>query len=128
MGRDPELESIANISGWKACETWNGNMPLERWIAACTKRNIWCYWRERARKREEQADLGWFLESIAARPTPDDVAELDQPQLQLLCEYHLEGWCLDVVAKRKGMSKKQAREAIHDAEVRLLYREVLADA
>jgi hypothetical protein len=114
MWRDPEGQSIANYSAWYAYRSYNGGIPLERWIAACVKRNIWHYWRKLKIRKAELKENAWMAEEVR-------MIETDEPDLvpydvfELLYRKHVERWCVDVIARRYGWTMRETRTKLEEA-------------
>jgi len=119
MWKDPEAESIAGAAAWYAMRTYNPEygVPTKRWVAKCVKRYIWDFWRRRVKRREEfHTELWW--EHVIERTT-EQTEHLNPADMKLLHEYYIEGWCLDVVARRYGITKYAAKQRINAAVARL---------
>lgn len=115
MLKEPiEANSIAGSAAERAIRTYDGRIPIKRWIALCVKRQVWGHWRQKARKNECQKADSWWAEAVYIHE--EDILEgMDQADIQLLSEYYVEKWPLDVVARRHSVSIFRARKMIHAA-------------
>lgn len=120
MSQDPEMASIAGSAALRAARSYNGQVPIQRWVALCVKRQVWDYWRRNAKRREEQKELGWWTEEICTYDEAKPTAELPQPELQLLTEYYIDKWPLDVLARRHDTTIYGVRKLLKAAEAKLL--------
>lgn len=145
MSRDPEVDSLAGEAAWRALYTYDQkrNVKLSWWIAHLTKQAVQYYWRRIAvlREREKLMDDLWWQEQsqlgrVAMRAEHVDYGsddnrtlrhreweereiEVDRTDWQLLVELYVLGYPLDVVARQRGMSVGQAKEARNAAVSRL---------
>lgn len=113
-----EANSIAGSAAERAMRTYDGSIPVKRWIALCVKRQVWGHWRQKARRQECQKAETWWVEAVFVTPS-DQLEGVAQADLQLLTEYYLEKWPLDVVARRYSVSIFRARKMIRGAVARL---------
>lgn len=107
MWRDPEAESIANEAAWRAYETYKdpvvrtGNYTEEGWIALLVRQSIWSEWRKQAAiKRNNEPTDGWWEDVISCSDDEHDDPVVNQEDWQLLCERYVDGWPVDVIARR----------------------------
>lgn len=121
MSRDSEMESIANLAAWRAYESYRepdaktGNHTEEGWIAHVVKQHVWGYWREQhlTKKRNNLPTDGWWEVVVAVEDDPITEDEVcSQDDWQLLCERYIEGWPLDVVARRHNVSTCYVKKLI----------------
>jgi hypothetical protein len=118
MWRDPEGQSIANYTAWYAYRSYKGNVPLPRWIANCTKKNIWSFWRKLKIRKAELKEGMWFCDTVAS--TDEAEPELvPYDTFLLLYVKHVEKWCTDVIARRYGWTMRETREKLAQAEEEL---------
>lgn len=122
MSSDPEMGSIAGIALHRAVSTYDDTrgVPLKRWIARQVKIGVWNYWRRvRDRHEEHQSEVWWG--GVFVMDTPE-IQELPIPAFdwKLLCEYYIEKWPLDVVARRYDTTVYGARKLLRQAEARLV--------
>lgn len=122
MTDDPEADSLANMGTFRAIRSWDEskNVPIERWIALVVKQEVWCYWRQLARRKETTKSETWWSEVFTVDDQEPEY-EIAQADLQLLTEYYVEKWPLDVVAKRHPEigSVHYVKKAINAAVSRL---------
>lgn len=64
MSRDPEVESIAAEAAWRAVDSYDGRIPLERWIALRVRYSVWAYWRSRAKERHFDITEWWHRYAV----------------------------------------------------------------
>lgn len=131
MSRDPEVESLAGLAAWHAYKTYDETKSHWRtWTGRLVKQEVIMYWRELKRRRETQMSQLMNRQEFDGRPTafeatvvyidPGDTHEkLRDGDWQLLCEYYIDGWPLDVVARENNMSINTARQTIKAAIARL---------
>jgi DNA-directed RNA polymerase specialized sigma24 family protein len=118
MSKDPEVESIANAIVVRALRTYDFSIPLKRWVARLVKMAIWDYWRELKRRREVSMSEEWW-EEVYDKQTEAVELPVEGEELQMLCEKHLEKWCLDVIARRHNTTVYQVKRTIREAEAKL---------
>ena len=130
MSRDPEVESLAGLAAWHAYQTYDeAKSNWRTWTGRLVKQEVIMYWRELKRRREWQmsqlhanieGDPVAFEAVVAyADPDSDSHENLVDGDWQLLTEYYIEGWPLDVVARENNMSIYTARKTIAAAVARL---------
>jgi DNA-directed RNA polymerase specialized sigma24 family protein len=137
MSKDPEVESLAGVAAWRAVRTYNPllNVPMERWVARCVKTEVWCYWRKlRCRPITLKDDTWWesvhcVIGAEDAPPNPRLGAKRVKPEAeelpipredhQLLCEYYLDKWPLDVLARRHEVTIPRVKKLLRAAVARL---------
>jgi DNA-directed RNA polymerase specialized sigma24 family protein len=103
MSHDPEVESIANFSAWKALQTYDGRIPEEAWVSFVTKRDVQYYWRSLKRRHEESTDPEAWESDVTASPYRETQLNIPQQDWQLLVEHFLLGYTLPALARRKGV-------------------------
>lgn len=116
MSRDPEAESLANMTVLLAVRSYDGRIPLERWVAACVKRNIWHMWRKG--KRRPKATDPWLLEAVSMDDPPED-SKLSDFEWRIVCEKYVDKWADDVIARRNGLTLYEVRKLLKFAVRRL---------
>jgi DNA-directed RNA polymerase specialized sigma24 family protein len=116
LGSDAEADSIAGLAAWRAARTYDGQVPLKRWVALCVRTDVHSYWRKRANRREKQANGRFFAALVA--PAREEETEWSEGY-QMLCERYLQRWCIDVVARRHGVKVPTARRMMAAALERL---------
>jgi DNA-directed RNA polymerase specialized sigma24 family protein len=119
LWKDPEAESIANAAAWRAYTTYRepatryGNYTEEGWIALIVRQSIHQEWRRLGRqKRSNEHTDGWWLEVVST--TDDEVSEpvVSPEDWQLLCERFIDGWPVDVIARRHNEGVTHIRRRI----------------
>lgn len=119
--KDPEAESCGARGARKALLTYDGRIPVKRWIAFVVRRYVWCYLRQRAKHETTGLSPDWWHTEVYA-PAQESGEELvHQQDLQVLVEHYIDGWPLDVIAREHGLSSKHAAaKRINAAKSRLL--------
>ncbi len=119
MWKDPEAESIAGFAALRAMRSFDPSkeVPTRRWVARFVKQRIWQHWRKRAQRREElHTELWW--EHVAETPPIEDLG-FDPIDMKFLYEYFIEKWCLDVIARRYGVTVYSVKLRIAASVARL---------
>lgn len=93
-------------------------VPKERWISLITRQEVWAHWRRIRRRRERQMSDQWW-ERIVCYDEPVSDIDLPQEDWQLLCEKHILGWAIDVIARRRGVTVYRIRIMLEEAANRL---------
>lgn len=129
MSRDPEMESLAGLAAWHAFKTYDPEKSHWRtWVGRLAKQEVIMYWRQLKQRREKQmsqllsrTDETPFFEATVVYNDPDTDRHdlLANGDWQLLTEYYIENWPLDVVARRNNMTIGVARQTIAAAVARL---------
>lgn len=128
MSRDPEALSVANENAARALTTYDDTkgVPIERWISLVVRQSIWDMWRRKARRPEELCEEEFWLDVSLPRDRDFEAPQLglDPVVWTMLCEHYVDRWCIDVVAKRHGMTvyatRKLLRQAVEYLEWRFL--------
>jgi len=122
MSKDPEVESIAGMSAWTAHRTFDPErgVPIERWVALITKRDIWGYWRSMKIRKAVTCSFQFDEDEVDITPASYDTTSVDIPQEEwmILVDNHLNGIPLDVLARRWGCSTGDMKKFIRAAEQR----------
>lgn len=114
MCRDPEMESIAGSSAWRAILAFDGSRPFKSFLRVVVRKDVWCYWRREAKRREELKSAVWW-ENEGPAVYQQTTLDISDPAWRLLVCYYMERWPLDVVAKRMSCTKKEAKGYIAQA-------------
>lgn len=127
LWKDPEAESIANEAAWRAYTSYRdpaehtGNYTEEGWIALLTKQAVWGEWRKQAAlKRNNEPTDGWWEDVIATTDEPVSEDAASREDWQLLCEYYVDRWPLDVVAREHKTSQTHIKRKLAAALQRFL--------
>ena len=120
MSKDPEVESIANAAVLRAIRTFSfeGGSSLKRWVARITRQAVWAYWRKLKQRREVSMSGEWW-EDVYDK-TPEHVElPLEGEELRIVVEKHIEKWCIDVIARRHGLTVYRVKQVLREAEAKL---------
>jgi DNA-directed RNA polymerase specialized sigma24 family protein len=118
---DPEAESLAGAALLHALRTYDGRIPLRRWVARCVKLWIWHYWRK-MKVREpwsRTAEEGAFEYAACEHEFYVDEGPLSDEEWQILCERYVDAWAEDVIARRRDMTVYRVRKVIAEATRKL---------
>ena len=122
MWKDPEAESIAGISAWTAHRTFDParGVPIERWVALVTKRDIWSFWRKMRLRKASTCSFQFAEDEVDITPPSYDTETVDIPQAEwmLLVDNHINGIPIDVLARRWGCTTFQMKKFLRAAEQR----------
>jgi hypothetical protein len=126
MSRDPEALSVANENAERALRTFDETkgVPVQRWVAFVVRQSIWDMWRRKARHPEELCEEEFWFDVSTPRDNGHEcpLLGLDPVVWTILCEHYVEKWCIDVVAKRHGMTVYAARKLMKQAVEYLEWR------
>lgn len=114
MSKDPEMDSVAAVAAWKATTSYDGRIPFEAWVATCTKRDVWYYWRKEARHKMDQLEY-----DVPSTHEEGEELDISREDWRLLVEYYVEKLPLDVLARKYSTSKLRVRRMIQGAVDRL---------
>lgn len=119
--RDSDAESVASEAVNNALNTFNAERgTLPRWIALHVRQAIWDEWRKLRDRHSQFASDGWW-EAIYTLDDPvSDAPRVCDADWQLLVEYYVDKWPLDVVAREHGVSTYRVRRMIAAATERFL--------
>lgn len=117
MMKSGDREHVASVAAQRALRYYDGSIPWRKYVAYITRVEVHFYWRKLKRRAETTMKDEWWSEEVYVL---DDSPTLDiSPEdNKLLHEYHVEKWCLDVVARRYGVSVYRARIMLREAEAR----------
>lgn len=117
MTQDEDALSAAAAAAMRALNSWKPTgAPLKKWVASCVKRTVWDWMKRRARRKEEQKADTWWAE--VHETSPMEAGEWSG-EWQILVEYYIDGWPLDVVARRHCCSTYSMRKQLKAAAARL---------
>jgi DNA-directed RNA polymerase specialized sigma24 family protein len=128
MSRDPEVESLAGLAAWRAFQTYDATKShWTTWTGRLVKQEVIMYWRHLKYRRETQMsqikspteEYSSFDGCVMDPVIEDSHEKLVDGDWQLLCEYYIDRYPLDVVARRNNMSLHTARKTIAAAVARL---------
>jgi hypothetical protein len=86
-------------------------------VARIVKTAVYYHWRKQKALREEQKSDVWFEHTVRCCDPEPTEAIVDQGTWQLLCEYYIDKWPLDVLARRHGrVSKRTIKKMLAEAE------------
>lgn len=115
MTRDVEADSAAGIATLRAVRTFNGSIPIERWVARWVKIVLWNGWRkQKVRAKvwatDPQTETFSLCEMAIAPPEEEDAGflTLSVRERQLLTDYYINKWPLDVIQRRYQFSSRNA--------------------
>lgn len=126
-----DAQAAATTAAWRAYDSYDGSIPMERYVAVCVKRAVWDMWRRKGRRGEKQQSEVWWAEVYtrdgkATAPYEDDafdvkmqrppVADLPEEaeyievagslitrqEWLILYEHFVENMPFDVIARRCG--------------------------
>lgn len=109
----------ANVAAWRAFEAFDGTGTMQGFVALCVKRHIWCLWRKAAKAPITQLTFSWWEQNICDVEPQCDEQTVPQEDIQLLSEYYIDKWPLDVVARRHSVTVYRIRKMIRAAVDRL---------
>lgn len=104
MWRDPEAEAVASTAAWRAHKSYDGRIPWKSWVARNVKLDIWYTWRNQKYKKsmEKLAAEEWWL-GVEVEHVPSEHEAISDEAWQMLVEHYVDGWPLDVIAKKHSM-------------------------
>lgn len=116
MWNDPEAEAVASWAAWKAHSTYDGRIRWKNWVAHVVKMDVWAQWRnQRYRKAKERTACEEWWVGIGVETQPEAELPISREAWQMLVEHHVDGWALDVIAKRHGMPKSYVKQRMQAA-------------
>lgn len=122
MSKDPEVESIGAVRAWRALQDFDPSQSsIEQRITHMVKQGVWCYWRKMRVRKVVSVQMPITPEGDqidVAAPEVDTDTPLEPWVRELLCNYYIDRWPLDVVAKRYNRSVHQVRKLLADARMR----------
>ena len=124
MSGDPEMGSIAGEAAWIAWSFYDPTkgVPEERWIARTVRLAVWDYWRRKAKRKEEQAEL-WLQMNASTNDEPEsDPLPITDWERLLLWERYVDGLSFAIIAKRRGINVKIVTQCIDNTVQRLKAR------
>lgn len=124
LDSEPTLPSRVAARAVKTYDEAKGK-TFKGWVRHITKRAVWYEWRRRGRHPVQQ--LSEFqAEQLAAPELASEELPVSRTDWKLLCEYYLEKWPMDVVAREYGCSRLEAHRKVRAALSRL--RSAMEDA
>jgi len=122
MNKNPEMEEVACLAAWKAVRTYDPSraVPFKRYLALLVKRRVYDWQGDRRRQPKTQTDEWW----AANEPAIQMLVAADEysADFQMLVEYYIDKWPLDVLARRHGVSIYKVRKLLRAATARFLHR------
>jgi len=131
LSRDPEAESAAGLAAWNAYRTFDPtlNVPWRRWVAVCTKSAVHDMWKKRQHvslevlRRPHECDGDTWTEYEVVAPVDSEPIEgVEWWDWKVLVEHYIDGVPCDVIARNRGVSKREAQQMVRDAVERLRSR------
>ena len=124
MSRDPEAEGLAVETVAYLYRIGKQGVPMEAQVRVATRHAIWGWWRSlRVRPKLETGHREDEQEPVLRHPeAPEHSAETTVGSYDwiLLHEKHIEKVPLDSLARRRGVTVRQVREMVQQAEDRFI--------
>jgi DNA-directed RNA polymerase specialized sigma subunit len=118
--QDPEMGSIAGNALLRATRTHDpSKVTLKAYIRVCVKMEAMDYGRRKSKRREEFHEEPFWEGVQETAPCFEAEIPVSQEDWQLLCEYYIERWPYDVVARRHGVTTYRIRRMLKAAVNRL---------